>query len=406
MTPYQNALAQIDKAAELIDLDTAVRQKLSQPDRILQETLTVAKDAGGNLILPAYRVQYDNSRGPYKGGIRFHPAADLDEVKALALLMAIKCAAVDIPLGGGKGGVTVDPKQLTINELERLSRAYIQAFYKFLGPDKDIPAPDVYTTPQVMAWMADEYSKLVGQPTPGVVTGKPIEAGGSEGRDIATAQGGVYVLESLLAKLKLTDKLRIAVQGFGNAGLTMARLLYLGNYQVVAVSDSKGGIYKDDGLDIEAIVTHKETSGTVQSFSEAKNISNQELLELPVDILVLAALDNQVTDKNADQIKAKIILELANGPVSPEADEILEKRGIPVLPDVLTNAGGVIVSYFEWQQNLNNEHWPKDKVLWTLKDVIVKAFEEIYELSQEKKISLRRAAFVKALERIAGAAKK
>ena len=395
---FKDELELLEQVGKLTKASPELLQKLAKPEHIAETVL------GGGI--PAWRVQYSSVLGPYKGGIRFHPAADLDEVKALALLMAIKCAAVDIPLGGGKGGVTVDPKQLTINELERLSRAYIQAFYKFLGPDKDIPAPDVYTTPQVMAWMADEYSKLVGQPTPGVVTGKPIEAGGSEGRDIATAQGGVYVLESLLAKLKLTDKLRIAVQGFGNAGLTMARLLYLGNYQVVAVSDSKGGIYKDDGLDIEAIVTHKETSGTVQSFSEAKNISNQELLELPVDILVLAALDNQVTDKNADQIKAKIILELANGPVSPEADEILEKRGIPVLPDVLTNAGGVIVSYFEWQQNLNNEHWPKDKVLWTLKDVIVKAFEEIYELSQEKKISLRRAAFVKALERIAGAVKK
>lgn len=405
MTPYQNALQQVKSAAELMSLDQSVLENLQQPYNIAQADLEVQMDDGSLNKFPAYRVQYNNDRGPFKGGIRFHPAADLDEVKALALLMAIKCAVANIPLGGGKGGVTVDPKQLSVNELERLSRAYIRAFYKILGPDKDIPAPDVYTTPQIMAWMADEYSKLVGQPTPGVVTGKPIEAGGSEGRDIATAQGGFYVLQSLSARVSWGQQLVVAIQGFGNAGSVVADLLFKAGHKVVAVSDSKGAIYKSDGLNIPEVLEHKKQTGSVVNFSGAENISDQQLLTSEVEVLVLAALDNAINAGNVADIKAKAIMELANGPVSPEADEVLAQKNIIVIPDVLANSGGVIVSYLEWQQNLKNEHWDKDKVLSMMKDLIVTAFEEIYQLSVEKKITLRQSAFIKALERIAAAKK-
>ncbi len=405
MTPYQNALQQVKGAAELMSLDRAVLDNLQQPYNIMEADLEVQMDDGSSRKFPAYRVQYNNDRGPFKGGIRFHPAADLDEVKALALLMAIKCAVANIPLGGGKGGVTVDPKQLSVTELERLSRAYMQAFYKILGPDKDIPAPDVYTTPQIMAWMADEYSKLVGKPTPGVVTGKPIEAGGSEGRDIATAQGGFYVLQSLSVKVSWGDKLTVAIQGFGNAGSVVADLLFKAGHKVVAVSDSKGAIYNPDGLDIVKVAEHKKQNGSVLDFPGSKNISDQEILGLELDILILAALDNAITINNVNNVKAKAIMELANGPISPEADAILAQKNVVIVPDVLANSGGVIVSYLEWQQNLKNEHWDKEKVLGTMKDIIVKAFEEIYQLSEDKKITLRQSAFIKALERIAGAKK-
>ena len=406
MTPYQNAWLQVERAAKTMSLDSAVLDNLRAPYNIEQATLSVTMDNGEIKQFPAYRVQYNNDRGPFKGGIRFHPQADVEEVKALALLMTIKCAAANIPLGGSKGGVTVDPKQLTVSELERLSRAYVQAFYKILGPDKDIPAPDVYTTPQIMAWMTDEFSNLAGAPSPAAFTGKPINQGGSEGRGIATAQGGFYLLQALMTAQEMPSSLTIAIQGFGNAGMTMAQLLTADGHRVVAIADSKGSIYSKDGIDIEALNKHKLENGSVLNFPEAEKIDDEKLLTLPVDVLILAALDNQIIEANADKVQAKAIIELANGPISPEADTILDSRGIIVIPDVIANSGGVIVSYLEWLQNKQNEHWTEEVVLNKMKEIITTAFKEIVERAEEMNISYRRSAFISALGRIGEAYKK
>lgn len=404
MSPFENAWQQVQSAATVLKLDPALITKLAQPDHIWEQDLNVTMDNGSQQSFHAYRVQYNNWRGPYKGGIRYHQAADLDEVKALALLMSIKCAVANIPLGGGKGGVVVDPKKLSKTELEKLSRAYIQAFHEHIGPDKDIPAPDVYTTPEIMAWMVDEYSKIVGTPTPGVITGKPISAGGSEGRGIATAQGGYYILEAVAQKLGL-QSLSIAIQGFGNAGLTMAELAHRGGHKIVAVSDSSGTIHNPEGLDIPALVEYKKSTKEISGFTGAQAIPNDQLWSLPVDVLIPAALDNQITAANAGSVQAKVILELANGPVSPEADDILAVKNCVVVPDVLANAGGVVVSYLEWQQNLANEHWSEDDVLSKMKALLLAALADLYHLSETHQITLRRAAFVLALQRLQQAAK-
>ena len=356
--PFQNALKQLQNAADTFEVKQEILEQLRLPERLLQVSLPVRMDDGKVKVFEAYRVQYNGARGPYKGGIRFHPQADLAEVKALAFWMTFKCAVVGIPFGGAKGGIRVDPKKLSEGELERLSRAFARALAEFIGPDLDIPAPDVYTTPQIMAWIMDEYSQIHGSYQPAVITGKPVAAGGSRGRDIATAQGGFYVLKSLAAKLRLpVRKTRVVIQGFGNAGAVMTRLLSEAGYRVVAVSDSKGGIYDPEGLPYGPVAEHKRHTGTVQNFKGAHNITNEKLLELPCDVLIPAALENQITEKNAGRIKARAVLELANGPTTPEADEKLSRKQIIVVPDILANAGGVTVSYFEWVQNRQGDYW-------------------------------------------------
>jgi len=320
--------------------------------------------------------------------------------------MTMKCSAVGIPLGGGKGGIIVNPKELSVGELERLSRAYIRALYQHIGPVQDVPAPDVYTTPQIMGWMLDEYEKCVGHHAPGVITGKPLSVGGSQGRGFATAQGGVYVVEEAMRKLgKNPSDTTVAVQGFGNAGSFMAKILSDLGYKIVAVSDSKGGIKSASALDLVALEKHKETTGAVAGFTGTENITNEQLLELEVDVLVPAALENQITADNAPRIKAKIVAELANGPTTPEADEILFKNGVLLIPDILTNAGGVTVSYFEQVQNAMNYYWTESEVLAKLKPIMVDSFNAIWAMKEKHNIDMRTAAFVVAVARVAQAMK-
>jgi len=398
--PYDSVQRQIDLAADKINLNKETREILKEPNRVLSVSFPVKMDDGSIRIYKGYRVQFNNARGPTKGGIRYHPKVNLDEVKALAAWMTLKCAVINIPYGGAKGGVTVNPKELSKSEIERLSRAYIQNIHDFIGPEKDIPAPDVYTTPEIMGWMMDEYSQIVGKKTPAVITGKPAELGGSKGRDKATARGGLYVLEEAMNAYNIKNP-KIAIQGFGNAGSVMAQLLYEKGHKVVAISDSKGGVYDPEGLDITQLKKHKSEHGSVEDF--ATNISNEELLRLEVDILILAALENQLREDNAHAVKAKLILELANGPTTPEADKILKDKLI--IPDILANAGGVAVSYFEWLQNLNNESWKEDEVNAKLKECMVKAFEDVKKTADDYKASLREAAGILALQRIAEAVK-
>ncbi len=351
-------------------------------------------------IFEGYRVQYNNSRGPYKGGIRFHQNTDINEVRALAFWMTLKCAVVNIPMGGGKGGITVNPKELSKGEVERLSRGWIKLMAPVIGPKIDIPAPDVNTTPEIMAWMVDEYSKITGDKTNAVITGKPIEIGGSKGRGPATGLGGFYVFDVIRKKLNLPDSSKVVIQGFGNVGANAASILSQHGHKIIALSDSRGAIFKKDGIDIEILSEYKKTNGQVAGFPGSENITNEELLVLDCDVLMPAALENQITDKNAKDIKAKLIVELANGPTTPEADDILFERNIIVVPDILANAGGVTVSTFEWEQNLKNEHWSETEVFEKLKKIMDTETELIYNRSQELKTDIRRAAFIVALERI------
>jgi len=379
---------------------------LNSPQRVIEVSIPVQMDSGELKVFTGYRVQHNDVRGPFKGGIRYHPKVNFDEINAMAFTMTIKCAVADIPYGGAKGGITVDPKKLSQAELERLTRGYVRAVADFIGPDKDIPAPDVYTNPQVMAWIMDEYSRIEGKNTPSAVTGKPLEVWGSQGRLTATAQGGFYVMESLIKEVKLKKKdITIAVQGFGNAGMNFAKIAHAAKYKIVAVSDSKGGVYHPLGLDIEKIIEHKKTTGSVIDFTEAKNITNEKLLELPVNVLAPAALENEITKKNAGRIKANIILELANGPTTIEAGEKLFKKGAIVVPDVLTNAGGVIVSYFEWVQNIRHFYWDKKKVNDRLKTQITKAFDEVWNIAKRHNVNMRTAAYIIAIEKLGKALK-
>ncbi len=400
MSPFLNITNNLIKAGKIASINKDVLLKLKNPDRLAEAYLPVRMDNGSLQIFRAYRVQYNNSRGPYKGGIRFHPQVDLEGIKALSSLMAIKCAVVDIPMGGGKGGVSVNPKELSEKELENLSRAWVRAFADIIGPNKDVPAPDVYTNSQIMDWMEDEYSQIVSQKTLAVITGKSLENGGSLGRDKATGLGAFYIFENLLSKLELGKDLKIAVQGFGNAGSVFIDFAKKAGYKIVAVSDSKGALYNEDGLDVERLKIYKKENGSFQNFGALKNISNKELLELDVDILVLAALENQITEENADNMKAKLILEIANGPITKGADKILAEKEIVVCPDVLANAGGVAVSYFEWFQNINNEKWELDKVNQELEKKMTQAFNEVWEISKKYEINLRMSAFVLALKRL------
>lgn len=401
--PFENALAQLARAAEVQAFNQSFLEKFEKPEAVLEKKITFELDNGEGREVDGYRVQFNSARGPYKGGIRFHQDTDLHEVKALALWMALKTAVVNIPMGGGKGGVTINPKELSETELERLSRAFVAAFAEHIGPDKDVPAPDVNTTPQIMAWMADEYGKITGDTSGAVVTGKPLDKGGSEGRGQATALGGFYVFNALREKLGLPESCRVVIQGFGNAGNTAAKLWSEAGHKVIAVSDSRGAILNQDGLDIAAVFVHKHATRQVEGFTGSESLSPAELLELECDLLIPAALENQITEENADRIKVKAILELANGPTTPEADDRLFEKGIPVIPDILANAGGVTVSTFEWEQNKKGEHWSEEEVLSKLKGIMEREAQTVYEKAKELNTDLRRAAFIIALERIEAA---
>jgi glutamate dehydrogenase/leucine dehydrogenase len=416
-TPFENYIIRLKKAAKKLALTDSITKSLITPDRVLEKTLTVTL-GGKKQKLNAYRVQFNNARGPYKGGIRFHPEADIEEVKALAAGMAIKCAVAGIPLGGGKGGVQFDPKKATRQEIEEISRAWVRAMAPYIGKDKDIPAPDVYTNGEIMAYMLDEFEKIVGRSEPGMITGKPISLGGSLGRDTATAQGGAYVLMALLKALgKKLKGMRVAVQGFGNAGSHIARILHQEGFTIVGLSDSKGGLYSAQGFDPVVVEKKKyEKQSLNQIYCEGtvcdtkrlekekvKILTNEELLECECDILIPAALDNQIREDNASKIKAAIILELANGPTTPAADELLEKKGKIIVPDVLANAGGVTVSYFEWVQNGMNFYWTEKEVFAKLEPIMQKAFADVWNMSKKEKISLRESAFLLAVSRIAEA---
>jgi glutamate dehydrogenase (NAD(P)+) len=407
INPFEVAKSQINACADILKLEPHVRSMLSTPMRELHFTMPVHMDDGSIRIFQGFRVQYNDARGPAKGGIRFHPEETIDTVRALASWMTWKCSLLDLPLGGGKGGVICNVKEMSPAELERLSRAYAQAAWKFIGPDQDIPAPDVYTTPQIMAWMMDEYSKIVGKNQFGVITGKPLCISGSKGRGDATARGGMFTLKEAAKVCKIDlSKATVAVQGYGNAGAHAHRLVQeLFGAKTVAVSDSKGGIYNAKGLDPQAVSKHKEKTGSVKDFPGAKNISNAELLELEVDVLLPSALENVITDKNAGNLKAKIIGELANGPTTPEADAIIYKKGIHVIPDFLCNAGGVTVSYFEMVQNFYMFSWEEKEVHEKLERRMVSAYNSVLATSKKYKINMRQAAYVVAVERVVEAMK-
>ncbi|MFH2106191.1 MAG: Glu/Leu/Phe/Val dehydrogenase [Candidatus Micrarchaeota archaeon] len=400
---FENAQKQLDKAKKHIELAQETVATLEHPKEALQFSIPVRMDDGKLKIFLGYRVRYNDVRGPTKGGIRYHPGVTFDEVKALSFWMTIKCAVIDIPYGGGKGGITVDPHKLSKAELERLSRGWVRGAYDIIGPDRDIPAPDVYTTPQIMAWMMDEYSTIARKASPAVITGKPLSIGGSLGRAYATALGGYYSVKEAVKKLSVGK--RVVIQGFGNAGAHMARLMAQDGFKLIATSDSKGGALFEAGFDYKKLEEVKEKQGRVDAYQGCKKISNDELLELDCDILVLAALENQVTDKNASKVKAKMIVELANGPVTPEADDILHKHNIFLIPDVLANAGGVCVSYFEWVQNRYGYYWAEDEVNKKLEDKMVKEFNAVYAISKQKNVEMRTAAYVLALGRIDQATK-
>ena len=403
--PFEIAQRQLDDAAAVLKLDPAVHELLRWPLRELHVTLPVKMDDGTTKIFHGFRVQYNDARGPTKGGIRYHPEETIDTVRALAAWMTWKCAVVDIPLGGGKGGIICNPKEMSPGELERLSRAYIRQVGRIIGLEKDVPAPDVYTTPQIMAWMADEYSFLKGYNEFGVITGKPLALGGSAGRGDATARGGIYCLREAGKVLGLDLKgATTAIQGYGNAGSFAHKLgVELLGLKVVAVSDSKGGIYNVDGLDYRPVMAHKEKTGSVIGFPGSKFITNEELLELDVTILIPSALENVITEANASRVKAKFSVELANGPTTPEADKILYKNGVYVIPDFLCNAGGVTVSYFEMVQNAYDYYWEVDLVHERLDKKMTAAFHAVHTAAQEHKVNNRVAAYLVAVSRVAEA---
>jgi glutamate dehydrogenase (NAD(P)+) len=401
---WQVAQRQFDLAAERLGLDEGMRLVLREPRREFTCHFPVHMDDGSVQVFTGYRVQHNLGRGPAKGGIRYHQDVSLDEVKALAMWMTWKCAVVGIPYGGGKGGVIVDPKKLSMRELEGLTRRFFTEIEVLVGPEKDIPAPDVNTNAQIMAWMMDTYSMHAGYTVPGVVTGKPISLGGSEGRNEATARGCVYTIVEAARHLGMDlTQATVAVQGFGNAGSIAARLIEEEGSTVVAVSDSTGGIHNPAGLDISKVIAWKGEHGTVQGFPGAVDVTNAAVLEVECDILIPAALENQITPRNAGNVKARLIAEAANGPTTPEADDILFKRGAFLIPDILCNAGGVTVSYFEWVQDLNRDHWSETVVNAKLKEIMVKAFGETLAVAKREQVNMRTAAYLVAVQRVADA---
>jgi glutamate dehydrogenase (NAD(P)+) len=404
INPWEIAQQQFDLAADKLNLDPGLRRVLRQPRRELIVHFPVKMDDGSVQVFTGYRVQHNLGRGPAKGGIRYHQDVSLDEVKALAMWMTWKCAVVGIPYGGGKGGVIVDPKKLSMKELEALTRRFTTEIEVLIGPERDIPAPDVNTNAQVMAWMMDTYSMHQGHTVPGVVTGKPISLGGSEGRNEATARGTVFCIVEAARHLAMDlKKARVAIQGFGNAGSIAAKLISEEGATVVAVSDSTGGIHNPAGLDVGRVINWKKEHGTVQGFPGSKDISNSEVLEVDCDILIPAALENQITSRNAGKIKAKVIAEAANGPTTPEADVELARRGVFMIPDILCNAGGVTVSYFEWVQDLNRDHWSEAVVNDKLRGIMTRAFSETLAIAERDQIDMRTAAYLLAVQRVADA---
>ncbi|HYM84119.1 MAG TPA: Glu/Leu/Phe/Val dehydrogenase [Candidatus Dormibacteraeota bacterium] len=404
INPWQVAQQQFDLAADRLNLDPGLRRVLREPRRELTVHFPVKMDDGTVEVFTGFRVQHNLGRGPAKGGIRYHQDVSIDEVKALAMWMTWKCAVVGIPYGGGKGGVIVDPKKLSKKELESLSRRFFTEIEVLIGPERDIPAPDVNTTPQVMAWIMDTYSMHQGYTVPGVVTGKPISLGGSEGRNEATARGAVFTVVEAARHIGLDlTRSTVVVQGFGNAGSIAAQLMIDEGAKVLAVSDSTGGIHDPRGLDIGRVIAWKKEHGTVQGFPGSRDITNAEVLEIPCDVLIPAALENQITARNAGNIKARIVAEAANGPTTPDADEILYANGVFMIPDILCNAGGVTVSYFEWVQDLNWDHWNETTVNAKLKEIMVRSFGETLTIAQREKVNMRTAAYLLAVQRVADA---
>jgi glutamate dehydrogenase (NAD(P)+) len=404
LNPYRIAQIQFDIAAEYLKLDPGLRQILRTPKRILEVSVPTKMDNGQIKVFTGFRVQHNIARGPAKGGIRYHPAVTLDEVKALATWMTWKTATVNIPYGGGKGGVICDPKRMSKSELERMTRRFASEIFPIIGPDQDIPAPDVYTDSQTMAWIMDTYSMTKGRTSLGVVTGKPISIGGSEGRNEATARGCLVSVEEACKVKKMPLRgASVAIQGFGNAGSIAARLFAEKKARVVAISDSRGGVFNSRGIDPLKAARYKERSGTVVGMPGTSRISNDDLLTMKCDILIPAALENVITLNNADQIKAKIVAEAANGPTTPHADEVLARKGITMIPDILANAGGVTVSYFEWVQDLQSFFWSESEVNAKLEMVMRRAFHEVYEMARKHRTHMRTGAYVLAVGRVADA---
>ena len=404
LNPYRISQIQFDIAAEYLKLDAGLRQILRTPKRILEVSVPTKMDNGQVKVFTGYRVQHNIARGPAKGGIRYHPAVTLDEVRALAAWMTWKTATVNIPYGGGKGGVICDPKRMSKPELERMTRRYASEIFPIIGPEQDIPAPDVYTDSQTMAWIMDTYSMTKGYSTLGVVTGKPLSIGGSEGRNEATARGCLFVTEEACRVKKMSLRgSSVAIQGFGNAGSLAAKLFSEKKARVIAISDSRGGVFNSRGIDPLKAMRYKERSGTVVGMPGTSRISNDDLLTMKCDILIPAALENVITLNNADQIKAKIVAEAANGPTTPHADEVLARRGVLLLPDILANAGGVTVSYFEWVQDLQSFFWSESEVNAKLESVMKRAFQEVHESMRKHRTHMRTGAYCLAVGRVADA---
>jgi len=407
MNAFDNAKKQLEDALKILNLKGSndIYEILSHPDKVMEVSVPV-KIKGKLKVFNGYRVQHNNARGPYKGGLRFHPQVDLDEVKALAFWMTMKTSVVNIPYGGAKGGIAVNPRELSEEELEKLTRKFVEKIYEIVSHDRDIPAPDVNTNPQIMAWFMDEYSKFHDHYAPGVVTGKPIEVGGSEGREEATGLGGYYLLHEYLHKIDYKKKNpTVAVQGFGNVGATIAQILHEHGFSVVAVSNSRGAIFYEKGLSISPISVKESNIELIKEYKRAKKITNDELLQLKVDILIPAALENQITKSNAKKIKADIILEMANGPTTPEADVILAQKQVTVIPDILANAGGVVVSYYEWVQNETGLYWYRDEIYSRLNRKMKDAFSEVFHAKDRYDTNFRNAAYIVAIKRLAKAIK-
>ena len=402
LNPFEIAKAQIEKVGKYLKLEPGLIEVLKSPQRELCVNFPVRMDNGSIRVFNGYRVQFNGALGPYKGGIRYHPQVNLDEVRALACWMTWKTSLMGIPYGGAKGGIICDPKKMSKAELERMTRRYTTAISVIIGPEQDIPAPDVYTDGQTMAWIMDTYSMNMGYSVPGVVTGKPLAIGGSKGRDEATSRGVVFTTREAAKKIKLNLKgASVAVQGYGNVGSFAAKIFHTEfGCKIVAVSDSKGGIYSEKGFDPQEVLAFKEKNGTVVGFPGTKKISNEEVLELPVDVLVPAALENVITSENASRIKAKIVSEGANGPTTPAADDTMHKKGIICIPDILANGGGVTVSYFEWVQNLQHFFWTLDEVRQKLDHIITAAFDSVWAVREKEKIDMRTAAYIVAVKRV------
>ncbi len=407
MSTFQDVFKPLEVAQSSVNVDAAVMDRLRHPERMVDVTFAVQMDSGDSRLFHGYRVQWNSARGPYKGGLRFHPQVDMDEVKSLAFWMTIKCAVVGIPFGGGKGGVTVNPKELSAGELERMTRAFTRAIADVIGSDKDVPAPDVNTTPAIMDILADEYGKILGHTDLAVVTGKSVGKGGSEGRGAATGRGAYEVFEVYQQKYSVdTESLTIVVQGFGNAGQEIARLFHHHGYTVIGVSDSGAAIHDPRGLDIQALMKWKQGSGSVKGFGTSKAVSQEDLLTLPCGVLVPAALENQLTGEIAASVHAQLILEVANGPTTAEADAYFAKHGVIVIPDVLANAGGVATSFLEWQQNKIGEHWTEQEVFARLEPLMKEAAKAVIHAHEEYGVTHREAAYIVALRRLEEAMKK